>query len=56
MIEFGGIILVTLEDVRNNDEVQELINYSVKQLDVLGYTEHGQRHINIVSHRAGKIL
>ena len=48
--------MITLEDVKNNDEVQELINCAVKQLDVLGYTEHGQRHINIVSHRAGKIL
>jgi len=56
MMEYGGIILVTLEDIKNNDEVQQLINYSVKQLDVLGYTEHGQRHINIVSYRAGKIL
>jgi len=48
--------LITLEDVRNNEEVQQLINYSVKQLDALGYTEHGQRHISIVAHRAGKIL
>ena len=55
-MEFGGVILITLEDVKNNDEVQQLINYSVKQLDVLGYTEHGQRHISIVSHRAAHIL
>lgn len=48
--------MITLEDLKKNNEVQELINYSVKQLDVLGYTEHGQRHINIVSFRAGKIL
>jgi HD superfamily phosphodiesterase len=27
-----------------------------KQLDVLGYTEHSIRHINIVSSRAGEIL
>lgn len=48
--------MISLEDVKNNDEVQQLINYSVKQLDVLGYTEHGQRHISIVAHRASKIL
>lgn len=27
-----------------------------RQLNVLGYTEHGTRHISIVSHRAGEIL
>ena len=48
--------MITLEDIRNNEEVQELINCAVKQLDVLGYTEHGKRHISIVSHRAGEIL
>ena len=48
--------MVTLEDVKNNPEVQELVIGAQKQLDVLGYTEHSQRHVSIVSHRAGKIL
>lgn len=48
--------MVTLEDVKKNEEVQELVNYSQKQLNELGYTEHASRHISIVSHRAGKIL
>ena len=48
--------MVTLEDVKNNPEIQELITGAQKQLDALGYTEHGQRHVSIVSNRAGKIL
>ncbi len=48
--------MVTLEDVKNNPEVQELITGAQKQLDALGYTEHAQRHVSIVSNRAGKIL
>ena len=48
--------MVTLEDVKNNPEVQELIIGAQKQLDALGYTEHSQRHVSIVSNRAGKVL
>ena len=48
--------MITLEDVKNNPEVQELVIGTQKQLDALGYTEHSVRHISIVSHRAGRIL
>jgi len=48
--------MVTLEDVKNNEEVQALVVGSQKQLDVLGYTEHSLRHVNIVADRAGRIL
>lgn len=48
--------MVTLEDVRNNPEVKELIIGAQKQLDALGYTEHSQRHVSIVSNRAGRVL
>lgn len=48
--------MITLDDVKKNEEVQELVNYAQKQLNELGYTEHASRHISIVSHRAGKIL
>lgn len=48
--------MVTLEDVKNDEEVQELVVGAQKQLDALGYTEHSIRHITIVSERAGKIL
>lgn len=48
--------MVTLEDVRKNEEVEALIKGAQKQLNSLGYTEHGHRHISIVSKRAGDIL
>jgi len=48
--------MVTLEDVKNNPEVQELIIGAQKQLNALGYTEHSQRHVSIVANRAGRIL
>lgn len=48
--------MVTFEDVVNNDEINTLINNAQKQLDVLGYTEHSFRHVNIVADRAAYVL
>lgn len=48
--------MITLEDVKQNDEVKQLILSSQKQLNALGYTEHSVRHISIVSQRAGEVL
>lgn len=48
--------MITLQDIKNNLEIQELIKSSQKGLNVLGYTEHSSRHISIVSNRAGKVL
>ena len=48
--------MITLEDVKKNPEVQELVIGAQKQLDALGYTEHSVRHVSIVSARAGRIL
>lgn len=47
---------MTLEDVMKNEEVQAFVNASQKQLKALGYTEHSNRHIGIVSKRTGEIL
>lgn len=47
---------VTLNDVKNNEEVEQFIQAAQHQIDVLGYTEHAHRHLNIVSQRAGEIL
>ena len=47
---------ITLEDIKRNEEVEQLILAAQQQLDVLGYTEHGHRHIGIVAQRAGEIL
>lgn len=48
--------MIKLEDVKNNEEVKELVFGAQRQLDVLGYTEHSVRHIEIVSKRAAYIL
>jgi len=48
--------MITLEDVKRNTEIEELMKGSQKQLTVLGYTEHCMRHIGIVSSRAGYVL
>lgn len=48
--------MVTLEDVKKNPDVQQLILGSQEELNALGYTEHSFRHIGIVSKRAGDVL
>ncbi len=48
--------MITLDDVKNNEEIEALIIGAQKQLDGLGYTEHSHRHIAIVSERAMHIL
>lgn len=48
--------MITLEDVKKNEEVHAFVQASQKQLKALGYTEHSNRHIGIVSKRTGEIL
>ncbi len=48
--------MITVEDVMKNPDVKEFVRNAQTQLDVLGYTEHSERHIGLVSNRAAKIL
>ena len=48
--------MITLENVKQNEEVKQLVLSSQKQLNALGYTEHSVRHISIVSQRAAEVL
>lgn len=48
--------LITLKDIKENEEVKNFLKISDRQMDVLGYTEHSFRHVNIVSRIAGDIL
>lgn len=48
--------MITLEDIKKNEEVQALIEGTQRQLNVLGFTEHSIRHISIVSQRVAEIL
>lgn len=48
--------MITLKDIKENQELDSLIRGAQKQLNAIGYTEHGHRHISIVSKRTGDIL
>lgn len=48
--------MITFEEIKQNKEIQSLINAAQEQLDAIGYTEHSNRHINIVANRCGEIL
>ena len=48
--------MITFEDIKKSEEINNLILSSQKQLDALGYTEHSMRHITIVSNRAALVL
>lgn len=48
--------LVTADEVRANPKVQALIRVADDQLGEQGYTEHGHRHANLVSHISENIL
>jgi metal-dependent HD superfamily phosphatase/phosphodiesterase len=48
--------LVTLDVVKNDEEVKVLLQSAQQELDALSYTEHSFRHATIVSNMAGSIL
>lgn len=47
--------LITLSEVKRNDEVKTFMEIADMQLSVKGYTEHSFRHVGLVSGTAGKI-
>ncbi len=47
---------ITLEDVKNCEKIKELVYQANKVLEVIGYTDHGPRHVGYVSRIAGEIL
>jgi len=48
--------LITLDDVRHNPEVAVFVRKADHNLEVLGYTEHAERHATIVATTARNIL
>ncbi|MGH2549831.1 MAG: HD domain-containing protein [Thermomicrobiales bacterium] len=48
--------MVTLETVRDDAEIQALIKQANKNLGVLGFTEHGFRHVGLVANIARNVL
>jgi metal-dependent HD superfamily phosphatase/phosphodiesterase len=54
----GGIELhgPSFDEVREDAEIQALIRHANKNLGVLGFTEHGFRHVGLVANIARNIL
>jgi metal-dependent HD superfamily phosphatase/phosphodiesterase len=48
--------LVTLDEVKTNEKVQTFIRRADEQMEAIGYTEHGFRHVNLVAHNARRLL
>lgn len=48
--------MITLKEVKANPMVKSLIKATDRCLDVMNYTEHGERHATYVSRITGKIL
>lgn len=44
-----------LQDVKKNPKIQSFVSQTEKYLDNLGFTDHGHRHLEIVSSRAIKL-
>ncbi len=47
---------VSLAEVKANEEIRTLIDTANHNLEVMGYTEHGIRHVSFVSHATAEIL
>lgn len=48
--------IITVHDIKKNEEVKTFLTIAETQMRVLGYTEHSFRHVGIVSGTAGNIL
>ncbi|MCL2234252.1 MAG: HD domain-containing protein [Firmicutes bacterium] len=48
--------MITLKNVQDCLEIQTLINAANDNLEVMGYTEHGMRHVSYVSKNAAMVL
>lgn len=48
--------MITLKDIKDNQEISQLINGANNVLSSIGYTEHGPRHVGYVSTAAAKML
>ena len=48
--------LITVEDIKADHKLSKLVHQANKMLEVIGYTEHGPRHVGFVSVTARKVL
>jgi metal-dependent HD superfamily phosphatase/phosphodiesterase len=55
-ISIVGPALLTLKEVKANPKVRKLIDGANEVMKSMGYTEHGHRHVTVVSGITGTIL
>ncbi len=48
--------MLTIHDIRQNDEIKCLVSTADRQLKAMGYTEHSYRHLTHVAKNSGMIL
>lgn len=48
--------MISLKEVKSNQNIITLVEAGNKYLEMIGYTDHGPRHISYVSKMAGNIL
>lgn len=48
--------MISLQDIKSNSEVKNLLRFADRQLSAIGYTEHSFRHVGLVAKNAGNIL
>jgi len=48
--------LITVAEIKNDEEVKVIMSIAESQIEALGFTEHSVRHSSIVSKWAGEIL
>jgi predicted amino acid racemase len=45
---------VTFEDIKNSDRIMKLVNKANENLGIIGYTDHGIRHVQYIAKIAGR--
>lgn len=48
--------MITLQEIKKNNEIKQLLRFADKQLSAIGYTEHSFRHVGLAAKNAGNIL
>ncbi len=48
--------MITLQEIKQNENIKALIKVGNRYLEALGYTDHGPRHVSYVSRTAASVL
>jgi len=56
MKNIGRKYVITLQEIKQNENIKALIRAGNKYLEALGYTDHGPRHVSYVSRIASNVL